>query len=102
MFSSDRRYLTSLMAATVTLLPATTEAQTMVDLSRQNHRMSGPLAGHATQTRQRAPRRYCDLPRAVMSQITSTRSLRMPYIWSYSFTTGSQCGTMTSSLSPIL
>ena len=26
--------------------------------------------------------RYCDLPRAVIGQTTSTRSLRMPYIWS--------------------
>ena len=45
---------------------------------------------------------YCDFPRPSTRQTTSTRSLRMPYISSYSFTTGSQCGTMTSSLSPIL
>ena len=47
-------------------------------------------------------RTYCDFPLAVTGQITSTRSLRTPYMMSYSFTAGSQCGTINSSLSPTL
>src|SRR4030095_4699797 len=48
------------------------------------------------------PPPYCDFPLPVIGQTTSTLSLRMPYIWSNSFTTGSQCGTITSRKSPIL
>ncbi len=44
--------------------------------------------------------RYVDIPRAAICQTASTRSSRIAYIWSYRFTTGSQCDTISSSLSP--
>ena len=45
---------------------------------------------------------YCEWPRAAIGHTASTLSPRIAYIWSYSFTTGSQCGTISSILSPTL
>ena len=45
---------------------------------------------------------YADIPLAAICQTASTRSPRMAYIWLYKFTTGSQCETISSTLSPTL
>src|SRR4029453_15159359 len=45
---------------------------------------------------------YRGWPRAAIGQTASTLSPRIAYIWSYSLTTGSQCGTISSILSPTL
>ena len=48
----------------------------------------------------RAREVYVEWPRAAMAQTASTMPLRTAYIRSYRFTTGSQCDTISSSLSP--
>ena len=68
-------------------------------LAGAGHEVAKSRRTHQTRRRRRAAG-YVERPRAATAQTASTIPLRAAYIWSYRFTTGSQCETISSSLSP--